>query len=86
MNLEFSKEFDRQFKKLNDKQAIMVENTLMQFLEDKGVASIRCHALKGEWKGHFSLSAGGDLRIHIKHVDKDTVLLVTIGTHSQLYK
>jgi addiction module RelE/StbE family toxin len=86
MQLEFSKEFDKQFKKLNSKQQLKVENAIKQFVIDKSVASLRLHALKGEWKNHFSISAGGDLRIHLKYIEETNVLVVTVGTHSQLYK
>lgn len=57
-----------------------------QFIKDKSVASLRLHALTGEWENHFSISAGGDLRIHLKYIEELNVLVVTVGTHSQLYK
>ena len=85
MQLEFSKEFEKQFKKLNSKQQLKVEDAIEQFTKDRSAASLRLHALKGEWKNHFSISAGGDLRIHFKYIGEASVLVVTVGTHSQLY-
>ena len=86
MRLSFTKEFEKQFKYLNSKQQTKVENALRTFLADKNTASLRLHELKGEWAGHYSISAGGDLRIHLKHIEATGVLVVTLGTHSQLYK
>ena len=85
MILTFTKEFEKRFKKLDSKQQAKVEGTLQSFIANKSMASLRLHALKGAWKGHYSVSAGGDLRIHLKYIEEAKVLVVTLGTHSQLY-
>lgn len=85
MQLAFTKEFEKQYKKLSPKQKTKVEAAITQFVEDKNIASLRLHALKGAWKSHYSISAGGDLRIHLKYIEEANVLVVTVGTHSQLY-
>ena len=86
MKLELSREFEKQYRKLSQKQAEKVTQTLNVFLKDKSIVSLRYHALRGEWQGHYSISAGGDLRIHMRYVIEDTVLVVAVGTHSQLYR
>lgn len=86
MKLKLSKEFEKHYKKLNQKQAEKVAQTLEVFLKDKSIVSLRYHALRGEWQGHYSISAGGDLRIHMRYVTEDAVLVVAVGTHSQLYR
>ena len=86
MKLELSREFEKQYKKLTQKQAEKVAQTLQAFLRDKSTVSLRYHALRGQWQGHYSISAGGDLRIHIRYVSETIVLVVAVGSHSQLYR
>lgn len=86
MQLTFAKEFEKRYKALNPKQQQRVDKALLCFVGDRATVSLRYHALKGQWLGHFSLSAGGDLRIHLKYLEEASVLVVTLGTHSQLYK
>lgn len=43
------------------------------------------HALTGEYLGYRSINIGSDWRIIFKELDSQTVVFVTIGTHSQLY-
>lgn len=86
MNVDFTKAFDKQFQKLGSKRQARAREAVSLFLNDVAAPSLRVHSLKGEWAGHGSLSAGGDLRLHFRMIDEDTVLFVAVGTHSQLYK
>ena len=86
MNVDFTKAFDKQFEKLPGKRQEQARATVVLFLQDRTSTSLRSHALKGEWLGHRSISAGGDFRLHFRMVNQDTALFVAIGTHSQLYK
>lgn len=86
MKLELSRDFEKQYKKINQKQAEKVAQALEDFLRDRSIISLRYHALRGEWQGHYSISAGGGLRIHIRYVSEAIVLVVAVGSHSQLYK
>lgn len=85
MKLQYDKDFQKQLKKLRPKAAGQVYRALEQFLSEPYHPSLRNHALKGEYLGQRSISAGGDLRIHCKQINADTVLLIDVGTHSQLY-
>jgi addiction module RelE/StbE family toxin len=86
MNVDFTKAFNEQFEKLTEKRQKQARAAIALFLQDTAVASLRNHALKGEWAGYHSISAGGDLRLHFRMVSQDTALFVAIGTHSQLYR
>jgi len=48
-------------------------------------AEARDHMLKGEWQGCREFHLGGDLLL-IYISNDDAVILVRIGTHSQLFK
>jgi mRNA interferase YafQ len=86
MNVDFTKPFNKQFEKLPPKLQERSKVAIGLFIDDLTNPSLRNHALKGEWSGYRSISAGGDFRLHFKMIDDNTVLFVAVGTHSQLYK
>ncbi|HSX02268.1 MAG TPA: type II toxin-antitoxin system mRNA interferase toxin, RelE/StbE family [Candidatus Saccharimonadia bacterium] len=86
MKVDFTKSFDKQFTKLTHKRQEQAKAAVALFLHDALHPVLRNHALRGEWKGYHSISAGGDLRLHFKMVDENTALFVAAGSHSQLYK
>ena len=86
MDVDFTKPFNKQFKKLPPKKQSQAKTAVAVFLIDPATPSLRNHALKGEWLGYRSISAGGDFRLHFKIISQDTVLFVALGSHSQLYK
>jgi len=86
MNVDFTKPFNKQFEKLTEKRQKQAKAAVTLFLQDVAAPSLRNHALKGEWLGYRSISAGGDFRLHFRVVDQNNVLFVAVGTHSQLYK
>ncbi len=86
MNVDFTKSFNKQFEKLPEKRQKQARAALALFLQDTNTPSLRNHALKGEWLGYRSISAGGDFRLHFRMIDSHTALFAAVGTHSQLYK
>ncbi len=86
MNVDFTKSFNKQFGKLPWKLQEQAKAAVSLFLDDISAPVLRNHALKGEWSGYRSISAGGDLRLHFKMVNDNAALFVAIGSHSQLYK
>jgi addiction module RelE/StbE family toxin len=85
MRSEYSREFIKRFTKLQQKQQKKVREAIAEFIIEPESPSLRNHALLGEYIGHRSISAGGDLRIHFRQIDADSILFVTVGSHSQLY-
>ena len=86
MKVDFHKSFDQQFKRLPTKQQAKIKQALRLFIQDSHDPILRSHPLKGKWLKHRSISAGGDLRLHYRAIDDNTVLFVAIGNHSQLYR
>jgi len=85
-SLSFHRKFEKRFVNLSPAQKKRVKSTLFDYASGKRVAAMRVHALVGEYEGQVSLSAGGDLRIHIIDNGVDsTIAVVAVGTHSQLY-
>lgn len=65
-----------------------IQITLQQLEKDVYHPSLRTHKLTGNLQGSLACSAGYDLRIIfclVKHVDKEAILLESIGTHDEVY-
>ena len=87
MTYKTTKRFDKEYAKLSVKKQNAVDNALQLFMHEPNHPSLRVHSLVAEWKGHKSISAGGDLRIHfIELLDELIIVFVAVGSHSQLYK
>jgi addiction module RelE/StbE family toxin len=86
MDVDFTKSFNKQYQKLPTKQQKQTMEAVALFLQDETSPLLRKHGLKGEWLAHYSISAGGDLRLHFRVISDQKVLFVAVGTHSQLYK
>jgi len=80
------KSFQKDYDKLRPNEKIRVKNCLLTFDMNPNTPSLRRHALKGEYLGYYSISAGGDLRLHYyEEDDAITFVFVRVGTHSELY-
>ena len=86
MVFRYHRVFEKQFAKLPEKSRLAVRNALALFAETPRSSTLRCHRLSGEFSGLTSISAGGDLRIHLKELPGGIVVVVmAVGSHSQLY-
>ena len=86
MQIETHKRYDKLWTKLNRKQQLQVLASLKLFMTDQTNQKLRVHQLKGRYFPQYSMSAGGNLRIHYQKVDETKVVLMMVGTHAQLYK
>lgn len=85
MNIEVHKSFTKQAQKLPVTQKDRLKIALRKFQGDPYHADLYNHALTGKWKGHRSISFGGNWRALYIQIDPKTALFVAVGTHSQLY-
>jgi mRNA-degrading endonuclease YafQ of YafQ-DinJ toxin-antitoxin module len=83
---QFSQRFDKQYAALPSRKQDAVDEALLLYLEAPDAPRLRRHRLKGEYAGQFSISAGGDLRIHLIETGEVIIVVVCVGTHAQLYK
>ena len=83
--IEFTKSFTKQFKKLHTNQQERFYERLELFKKNPQDRVLRDHALKGTYKGYRSIDIEGDLRA-LYYVKEDVVVVFAIiGSHSQLY-
>lgn len=85
MQIKTHKSFDKMWAKLDVKSQQKVLKSLELLKHNKNNPKLRLHQLRGNYYPQFSISAGGDLRIHYLELDINTIVLVLVGTHSQLY-
>ncbi len=86
MRLTYHSSFKKQYKKLQPAQRKRCAIALSIFEKMPNHPDLYNHPLTGPWKGHRSISFGGDWRALYIPQGKDAALFVAIGTHSQLYK
>ena len=56
------------------------------FVQNPFSPSLHHHPLSGEFSNYRSINITGDYRALYKQIDKNHVIFVKLGTHSQLYK
>lgn len=82
----FATTFRKQYAKLPTAKQDAVDRALILYLDEPSAPRLRRHTLKGEYAGQISISAGGDLRIHLIETKDIIIVVVCVGSHSQLYK
>ncbi len=84
MQIIFRKSFQKDFAKCAAKIQSQTEERVALFISDRFNPLLNYHALRGDYVNCYSINVTADFRI-IFHVDSDTMHLMRIGTHSQLY-
>ncbi len=69
---------DKQYSKFIINIALLLERKVLP-------EESRDHLLKGEWQGYREFHLGGDLLL-IYLLNEESLILVRVGTHSQLFK
>jgi addiction module RelE/StbE family toxin len=86
MKIFFSERFKKRFEKLPKKiQSKFVERFDM-FIKNPTAKTLKIHPLKGNFVGYRAFSVSGDYRVIYRIIDRDSIKLVDIGTHSQVYE
>lgn len=86
MIVSFHKNFEKQYKKLNSKEKEKIKENISILIKNESDPILNNHPLKGKYKGYRSMNITGDLRAIYKRTEKEKVIFITIGNHSNLYK
>jgi len=86
MSIRFHRNFEKQYKKLGDKEKKKFKQNINIFLNDEFNPILNNHPLKGKHKGYRSLNVTGDIRAVYKQEIKGKVIFIAINKHSNLYK
>lgn len=86
MITDFSRQFEKAFKKAPYKIQVAFRDRFKIFVKDKFHPLLNNHSLIGKFKGCRSINVTGDWRAIFKEFDSgNLVYFEVIGTHSQLY-
>jgi addiction module RelE/StbE family toxin len=85
MQILVTKRFKKQYIKLPQKTQQLCDKKLKQFFDDPNSPSLKNHPLKGKLIGRRAFSVTDDYRIIYRFLDKKTIKLIDLGTHSQVY-
>lgn len=83
--IDFTKGFEKQFKKLPPKSKQKFYIRLEIFKKNPFSPILNNHGLKGKYLGYRSIDIQGDLRALYTIKGDKIVIFGFIGTHSQLY-
>lgn len=86
MNILFSDRFKTRFEKLPLKIQDKFENRLGLFMKAPSHPLLKSHPLKGNLVGFRAFSVTGDYRVIYKIIENESVKLVNIGRHAQVYE
>ena len=87
MKIQRTARFKKQLRKLSPKLQQQFENRLVMLLANPRHPQLRLHTLRGKkYKNCWSINVTGDVRAIFQIKDNWTlILLLKIGSHSQLY-
>lgn len=85
MKINLHRNFKKQYKKLSQKEKEKFKKRRNVFLENPFHSILNNHELHGKYKGCRSINITADLRVIYQIVKKETILFITIDSHSNLY-
>lgn len=86
MRIAKAKQFQKQYKKLPIKIQKQFVTRLKLYLENKNHSLLRVHSLKGTYSGLWSFNVTADIRAVFDDSYEGVLILVAIGSYSELYE
>ena len=85
MRITKAKAFEKQYQKLPKKIQEQFVVRLKLYIENKNHPLLNVHSLKGIYAGLWSFNVTADIRVIFDSSIDDIFILITIGSHSELY-
>ena len=85
MEVRYSAQFKKQYKKLPKKIREQFSKRLVTFFENQQHSQLHIHKLSGAYERLWSMSITGDIRAVFDKSYPNVVLFVAIDSHSELY-
>jgi addiction module RelE/StbE family toxin len=82
----FSKKFKKNFDKLNKKIQLKFIERFELFQGDVNNPVLNIHKLNPPFLNCKSFNVNGDFRVIYEKISDEEILLINIGTHSELYE
>ena len=80
------RQFKKDFKKLPSPVRQKLFERLNTFVTSPFSPVLNNHALSGVYRGYRSINITGDYRVIFDPLDENTLRLMRVGTHPQLYE
>jgi len=85
MNIGYSRQFKKQYKKLSVLNQKKFLKQVKIFIENPYSSVLHIHKLHGPFKNHMSINITGDIRAVFVYIGLEDIDFVAIGSHSELY-
>lgn len=86
MQIEYSKNFIKEFKKCPNNIKVAFKKRIEIFINNKYHQLLNNHCLVGEFKDYRSINVNGGWHAIFQEINLGKIIyFVTIGTHSKLY-
>jgi addiction module RelE/StbE family toxin len=85
MKITSTKKFDKKIRKQSSKVKKEFIKRIFLFEQDSHTPLLNTHKLTGEYKGLWSFNLSGDIRVIFDSSEEGVVILLDIGTRSELY-
>ena len=85
MRIAKAKQFEKQYRKQPQKIQTRFADRFKLLLQDKNHSLLHVHSLKGQYTGLWSFNVTADIRVVFDDSYEEVLILVTIGSHSELY-
>ncbi|MEX0931068.1 MAG: type II toxin-antitoxin system mRNA interferase toxin, RelE/StbE family [Candidatus Paceibacterota bacterium] len=85
MQIETTRKFDKQFRKLPTKIQKEFAKRIDLFLTERNHALLHTHKLSGNLRGLWSFNVTADVRVVFDDSYEDVVILVAVASHIELY-
>jgi addiction module RelE/StbE family toxin len=85
MEVRYSTQFKKQYKKLSKKIRLQFHERLALLMADQDSPQLHIHKLSGEYLGLWSMNVTGEMRAIFDCSYKGVAVFVAIGSHSKLY-
>ncbi len=85
MKIITNRAFDKKFLKLSTKIQVQFSKRVELFKENPANPLLKNHILHGGMSGLKAFSINGDYRVIYARINDDQIILLSIGTHNQVY-
>jgi len=85
MNISYSRNFKKMFKKKDSWIQEKFADHLLLFTQDINHPLLKNHSLNGKWVGFRSINITGDFRAVYEELNDTDFEFIAIGTYSELY-
>ncbi len=80
------RKFEKKIIRLSKKIKVILKNRLSIFADNPFDSRLSNHSLHGIYRNYRSINITGDIRLIYEEIDANTVILLDIDSHSNLYR